>query len=73
MVLASNGWTTPADLRQQIQRLWERGELLRALLKAECSSELTADTVGLIEFPRRLVLKKPASKQIGEQLSLIHI
>ena len=71
MVLASNGWTTPADLRQQIQRLWDRGELLRALLRAECSSELTADTVGLIEFPRRLVLKKPTSKQIGEQFEQV--
>ena len=23
-------WTTPADLRAQVQRLWDRGDLLRA-------------------------------------------
>ncbi|HZV66420.1 MAG TPA: Wadjet anti-phage system protein JetD domain-containing protein [Telluria sp.] len=45
-------WTTSADLRQQVRRLWERGELLSALAGA--------DTV----FPRRLVLKCPSSAEI---------
>ena len=48
-------WTRPADLRAQVQRWWDRGELLAAQLDAEPS------------FPRRLVLKLPGSTELAER------
>ncbi|MEJ2700034.1 MAG: DUF3322 domain-containing protein [Desulfuromonadales bacterium] len=47
-------WTTPADLRAQIQRLWERGLLLADLVKSEAF------------IPRRLTLKGPTSRELTE-------
>jgi hypothetical protein len=48
-------WTRPVDLRAQVQRWWDRGELLAAQLNAQAS------------FPRRLVLKVPGSKELAER------
>ncbi|REE20747.1 hypothetical protein B0G71_3885 [Paraburkholderia sp. BL27I4N3] len=48
-------WTTPADLRMQVSRLWERGELLAGL------------ATGATLFPRRLALKGPTSAEITER------
>lgn len=45
-------WTRPNDLRAQVQKQWDRGELLAALATGE---EI---------FPRRLVLKGPASSEM---------
>lgn len=42
-------WTTPVDLRAQIQKLWNRGEILACLVTGEPL------------FPRRLNLKCPTS------------
>ena len=46
-------WTRPEDLRAQVQRLWDRGELLSALVMDEET------------FPRRLVLKGPTSSEMA--------
>ena len=46
-------WTTPADLRTQVQRLWDKGELLASLARDEAL------------FPRRLMLKVPTSAEIS--------
>ena len=43
-------WSTPADLRDQVQRLWDQGRLLSALLERTSS------------FPLRLVLRTPGSE-----------
>jgi len=64
-------WTTPADLRQQIQRLWDRGELLKSVIEFEFPSELDADLKNAIEFPRRLTLKKPLAKDISNQFDQV--
>jgi hypothetical protein len=48
-------WTTPADLRAQVRRLWDRGTLLVGLAEGE--------TI----FPRRLTLKKPTSRELAER------
>jgi hypothetical protein len=48
-------WTRPQDLRAQVQRLWDRGELLKALVN------------GQSPFPRRLVLKGPTSSEMFDQ------
>lgn len=52
--MSQPGWTTPADLRAQLQRLWERGDLLRARLPG---------TPAL--FPLQLRLKKPGSQDLA--------
>ena len=48
-------WTTPADLRVQVGRLWERGDVLASVATGEAL------------FPRRLVLKGPTSAEITER------
>lgn len=48
-------WTTPAELRAQVRKLWDRGVLLAGLAEN--------DTI----FPRRLILKGPNSKELGER------
>ena len=48
-------WTTPADLRKQVMRLWERGELLGSLATGEAI------------FPKRLTLKGPSSAEIADR------
>ncbi len=48
-------WTRPADLRAQLQRLWDRGELLSGLVTGEAL------------FPRRLALKVPSSAEMAER------
>ncbi len=45
-------WTTPADLRRQVERLWTRGLILKAIV--------TEDPF----FPRRLIIKVPASNEM---------
>lgn len=52
---ARNRWTRPADLRAQLQRLWDRGELLAGLV------------TGVSLFPKRLVLKGPPSAEMAER------
>lgn len=47
-------WTRPADLRAQLQKRWDRGELLSALVTGEPL------------FPKRLVLKMPTSAEIAD-------
>ena len=48
-------WTTPADLRQQVRRLWNQGAILAGLVTGEAL------------FPRRLVLKRPTAAELGER------
>lgn len=48
-------WTTPHDLKAQLSRLWERGDLLRPLV--------TGETI----FPLRLMLKGPSSSELTER------
>jgi hypothetical protein len=50
-------WTTPADLRAQVQRLWDKGALLAEL----------AGTPSL--FPKRLNLKSPTSVELAERFT----
>ena len=54
-MIAPASWTTPADLRRQVQRLWDRGAILR--------SEVTGEAL----FPKRLVLKRPRAAELHEQ------
>ncbi|WP_153111245.1 DUF3322 domain-containing protein [Propionivibrio limicola] len=56
-------WTTASDLKAQVARLWERGELLRTLVGGEsrCSSH----------FPLRLTLKGPDSSELAERFDAV--
>lgn len=53
-------WTTQTDLRDQLQRLWDKGELLRTRLP---------NTAPL--FPLQLRLKKPASQDLGNNFEQV--
>lgn len=52
-------WTTPADLKAQLARLWDRGDLLRPLVTAEAG------------FPRRLTLKGPSSTELSDRFEAV--
>lgn len=48
-------WTTPADLKTQVQKLWDRGLLLASVAGGESL------------FPRRLTLNSPDSRELSER------
>ncbi len=52
-------WSTPADLRAQVQKWWDRGELLSSLVTGESL------------FPRRLSLKGPTSAEMADQFDQV--
>jgi hypothetical protein len=52
-------WTTAADLRAQVQKLWSRGELLASLVGGESL------------FPLRLQLKAPSSREMAERFDAV--
>jgi hypothetical protein len=52
-------WTTPADLRAQVQRLWDRGELLRATVTDSAS------------MPLRLSLKSPGAADLSDRFEAV--
>lgn len=52
-------WTTPKALRSQIQRLWDRGEILRALLGQDAI------------FPLEIALKRPGSRDVTERFGAV--
>ncbi len=49
------GWTTAGDLRAQVQRLWDKGRLLAALVEPGDG------------FPLRLALKAPSSAELSDR------
>ena len=59
------GWTTPADARQQVQRLWDRGELLLSVLDSMADMDEVDGGISSVVFPLRLKLKKPSSQDVG--------
>ena len=52
-------WTTRADLRAQAQKLWDKGDLLRALIDPTAWQ------------PRRLRLVVPTSGELGDQIERV--
>lgn len=53
-------WTTPADLKNQVQKLWDNGLLLAAMADNEA-------TDGEALFPLRLKCKAPESRELSER------
>ena len=54
-VTGADGWTTPADLRRQVQRLWDRGVILASVARDETP------------FPKRLTLRRPGSTELRDR------
>ncbi len=54
-------WTTPADLRAQVQKLWDKGDLLRPCVQ------------GLAMPPRRLRLTGPSSNELTERFDDVRV
>ena len=54
-------WTGARELRAQLQRRWQRGELLAELVSGESS------------FPRRLTLKGPTSVEMAERFDDVRV
>ena len=52
-------WTSPKQLRAQLARLWERGELLRDAV------------TGNARFPLRLTLTTPGSTEIADRFDSV--
>lgn len=52
-------WTTPADLRAQAQRLWDRGDLLRAAV------------TDAVSWPVRLNVKAPGSADLTDRFEAV--
>lgn len=52
-------WSTPADLRAQVQKLWDKGELLRPLMSSEPMA------------PLRLRLVGPSSTELAERFDAV--
>lgn len=53
-------WSTPADLRAQVQRLWDRGDLLRAAVDGQA-----------LAWPCRLVLRAPGASDLSERFEAV--
>ncbi len=54
-------WTTPTDLRAQVQRLWDKGDLLRPLV------------MGALQPPRRLRFNGPSSPELTERFDEVRV
>lgn len=52
-------WTTPENLHAQVQRLWDRGELLRASVSE------------VIAWPLRLTLKAPSAADLSDHFEAV--
>jgi hypothetical protein len=52
-------WTGARELRTQLQRFWDRGELLAGMINGESN------------FPRRLSLKRPTSAQMVDDFNRV--
>ncbi|TDN69715.1 Wadjet anti-phage system protein JetD domain-containing protein [Paraburkholderia sp. BL10I2N1] len=74
-------WTTAADLKAQVRRLWERGDLLRSMVSESDDAAPNAELIAREEaeiglrsgcaFPLRLVLKGPASAELTERFQAV--
>lgn len=53
-------WTSSADLRAQVSRWWQRGDLLRACVGADTT-----------DWPRRLTLKTPRASDLSERFDAV--
>lgn len=60
---SGTNWSTAADLRAQVQKLWDKGAILSALAGIDSADEPL--------FPRRLSLKGPSSTELAERFDAV--
>ncbi|QRK05187.1 hypothetical protein JQX13_34005 [Archangium violaceum] len=53
--MSASNWSTPEELVEQLERMWDRGEILRASLTGEAL------------FPKQLRVRRPSTKELGER------
>jgi len=61
-------WTTPTDLKAQVQKWWDQGKVLRwglcqTFKLSQCEDKLS------LQFPVKLRLKRPTAKALEEQFT----
>lgn len=61
MATGVSGWTTPADVRARVQRLWDSGRLL--------AGRVPGFEDDGVQFPLRIGVRKPRSAQLGQRWS----
>ncbi|MGB5537454.1 MAG: DUF3322 domain-containing protein, partial [Thiogranum sp.] len=54
-------WTQPDDIKHQLERRWQRGQILAARLKDEAL------------FPLQLILKKPDAKALSDHFNAVRL
>jgi hypothetical protein len=71
-------WTSAADLKAQVRRLWDRGELLRSVAAGECPDAVRADgeeahavAQSGCSFPLRLAMKGPTSTELMDHFQAV--
>lgn len=70
-------WSSPKDLRTQVQNLWDKGELLRAWVaqhSGDGDDGGTGDTnTTSLAWPLRLSLKTPTSADLSERFDAVRL
>src|SRR5215468_6877356 len=56
---SSPSWTTPSELRQQVQSMWNRGRILAAGITGE------------LLFPLRLTMRRPDATALGQSFDAV--
>lgn len=78
-------WTTPEGLKEQVRRLWDRGELLRSMVEDAngdganatldsaqlARQENEPDTKSGCTFPLKLVFKGPTSRELVDRFQAV--
>ena len=54
-------WTQPADIKAQVQSLWDCGDLL------------AGQVTGAVIYPKRLALKRPTSSELAEHFDEVRV
>ncbi len=66
-------WSTPADVLAKLQKLWDRGELLRALLTSETPLNAEPDAQSAALFPLAFALSTPSSSEISARFDAVRL
>lgn len=66
-------WSTPADLHAKLQKLWDRGEVLRAVLASELPLNAEREIPSTTLFPLALNLCVPSSSEISARFDAVRV
>ena len=66
-------WTSPADLRAQVHKLWDKGALLSPLVSLSPAGERAGVRAESESFPLRLKLTTPSSTDLATRLPEVRL